>query len=165
MGSFLTPDPEVYIEHRFYRHSWDIPICWYTGDELKLPFVQTVLFSPVFFFSKAAIFLLYRQLFAIRRRTRLAINLGLVIVLLVYLSNIPLAAVYAAPRAGHSWDSLLLSLKTNSHPFALAGTVQSAVGTVMDFYIFLLPLPILSRLQMPLEQRLQLVGAFSTALL
>ncbi|KAL9109063.1 MAG: hypothetical protein Q9227_006303 [Pyrenula ochraceoflavens] len=152
-------------QHKFYRHTWDIPICWYTGDELKLPFIQTVLFSPAFFFPKAAIFLLYRQLFAIQRRTRIAINIGLLVTFLVYLSNIPLAAVYAAPRAGQSWDSLLLSLKANSHPFALGGTVQSVVGTLVDFYIFFLPLPILFRLQMPIERRLQLVGIFSTALL
>ncbi|KAI0382407.1 hypothetical protein F5Y04DRAFT_279697 [Hypomontagnella monticulosa] len=152
-------------QYNFYRHSWDIPICWYTGNALKLPFVQTVLFSPAFFFPKAAIFLLYRQLFAIEDRTRIAINIGLFITLLVYLSNIPLAAIYAAPRVGQSWDSLLLDLKENSHPFALGGTVQSAVGTLMDFYIFFLPLPILFRLQMPVSRRLQLVAIFSTALL
>ncbi|KAI5919908.1 hypothetical protein F4810DRAFT_465254 [Camillea tinctor] len=155
----------ICAQYKFYRHSWDIPICWYTGDALKLPFVQTVLFSPAFFLPKAAIFLLYRQLFAVQRRTRIAINFGLLITLLVYLSNIPLAAVYLAPRAGQSWDSLLLSLQANSHPFALAGAVQSAVGTVMDFYIFFLPLPIIFRLKLPAGRRLQLVGIFSTAFL
>ncbi|KAI5866711.1 hypothetical protein GGS23DRAFT_615277 [Durotheca rogersii] len=161
----ITYTGVICSQYNFYRHSWDIPVCWYTGDALKLPFVQTVLFSPAFFFPKAAIFLLYRQLFAIGRRTRLAIHFGLLVTLLVYLSNIPLAAVYAAPRAGQSWDSLLLSLVANSHPFALGGTVQSAVGTLIDFYIFILPLPILFRLQMPVGRRLQLVGIFSTAFL
>jgi hypothetical protein len=92
----------VCIEYKFYRHSWDIPVCWYTGDALKLPFVQTLLFSPAFFFPKAAILLLYRQLFAIQRHTHIAINMGLLITFLVYLSNIPLAVVYAAPRPGQS---------------------------------------------------------------
>ncbi|KAI0868548.1 hypothetical protein GGS24DRAFT_207496 [Hypoxylon argillaceum] len=152
-------------QFKYYRHSWDIPVCWYTGSYLKLPFVQTVLFAPAFFFPKAAIFLLYRQLFAIQKKTRIAINFGLLITLLVYLSNIPLAAVYAAPRPGHSWDSLLLTLQANSRPFALGGTIQSAIGTVLDFYIFFLPLPILFRLQIEKERRLQLIAIFSTALL
>ncbi|KAI3317204.1 hypothetical protein HD806DRAFT_551018 [Xylariaceae sp. AK1471] len=152
-------------QSKFYRHQWDIPVCWYTGDALKFPFIQTVLFSPAFFFPKAAIFLLYRQLFAIQLRTRIAINFGLLITFLVYLSNIPLAAVYAAPRAGQSWDDLLVSLQVNSRPFALAGTVQSSVGTLLDFYIFFLPLPILTKLQMPTRRQVQLVGIFSTALL
>ncbi|KAI1345672.1 hypothetical protein F5Y01DRAFT_322979 [Xylaria sp. FL0043] len=152
-------------QFRYYRHSWDIPVCWYTAEYLKLPFVQTILFAPAFFFPKAAIFLLYRQLFAVQKRTGIAINFGLLITLLVYLSNIPLAAVYAAPRPGHSWDSLLLSLQANSRPFALGGTIQSAIGTLLDFYIFCLPLPILYRLQIENERRFQLIAIFSTALL
>ncbi|KAI1173438.1 hypothetical protein F4777DRAFT_447531 [Nemania sp. FL0916] len=152
-------------QFKYYRHSWDIPVCWYTGNYLKLPFVQTVLFAPAFFFPKAAIFLLYRQLFAIQKKTRLAINFGLLITFLVYLSNIPLAAVYAAPRPGHSWDSLLLTLQANSRPFALGGTIQSAIGTVLDLYTFVLPLPILFRLQIEKVRRYQLIAIFSTALL
>ncbi|KAI0414247.1 hypothetical protein F5X98DRAFT_257095 [Xylaria grammica] len=155
----------ICAQHKFYRHSWDIPVCWYSGEALKLPFIQTVLFTPAFFFPKAAIFLLYLQLFAIERRTAILIWLGLVITLLNYLSNIPLAAIYAAPRAGESWDDLLVSLTANSHSFAIAGAVQSAVGTVLDFFIFFLPLPILIRLQISARRRLQLVGVFSTALL
>lgn len=149
----------------YYRHSWDIPVCWYTGEYLRFPFVQTVLFFPAFFFPKAAIFLLYKQIFAISNRMRLAIDAGLLVTLLVYLSNVPLAAVYAAPRVGHSWASLLESLQRDSHPFALGGTIQSAIGTVLDIYILALPLHIVLRLQMPLGKRLQLVGVFSTALL
>ncbi|KJK74563.1 hypothetical protein H634G_10092 [Metarhizium anisopliae BRIP 53293] len=98
-------------QHDSFRHAWDGPVCFYTGRFLQLPFIQTVLFSPVFFFSKAAIFLLYRQLFATGRRLKLAINLGLVITLLVYLSNIPLATVYAAPDPGKPWSSLLVKLQ------------------------------------------------------
>lgn len=150
---------------KYYRHSWDIPVCWYTGTYLRFPFVQTVLFFPAFFFPKAAIFLLYKQIFAISKRMRLAIDAGLLVTFLVYLSNVPLAAVYAAPRAGHSWESLLETLQTNSKPFALGGTIQSAIGTVLDMYILILPLHIVWRLQMPLAKRLQLVGVFSTALL
>ncbi|KJZ77354.1 hypothetical protein HIM_03078 [Hirsutella minnesotensis 3608] len=155
----------ICAQYRYYRHSWDIPVCWYTGNYLRLPFVQTVLFSPAFFFSKAAIFLLYRQLFAVGRRFKMAVHIGLGITFLLYLSNIPLAAIYAAPRIGHSWESLLETIAANSRSFALGGIVQSAVGTLMDFYMFFLPLPILIRLQMPLGRRLQLVGVFSTALL
>lgn len=96
---------------------------------------------------------------------RLAVNIGLLVTLLVYLSNIPLAVVYAAPRPGHSWASLLETDVTNSRHFALAGTIQSGVGTLLDFYIFFLPLPIVWHLQMTLAKRLQLAGLFSTALL
>ncbi|RYP34521.1 hypothetical protein DL767_004233 [Monosporascus sp. MG133] len=155
----------ICAQHRIYRHSWDIPACWYTGNLLKLVFVQTTLFTPAFFFPKAAIFLLYRQLFAINRRIRMAINVGLLITLLTYLSNIPLAAIYGAPRAGESWESLLLTIGDNSRPFGIGGITQSAFGTLIDFYIFFLPLPFLLRLHLPKKRVLGLVSIFSTALL
>ncbi|KAG8420752.1 hypothetical protein J3458_002683 [Metarhizium acridum] len=155
----------IIAQHNSFHHAWDVPVCFYTGQFLQLPFIQTVLFSPVFFFSKAAIFLLYRQLFATGRRLKIAINLGLAATFLVYLSNIPLAAVYAAPDPGKPWSSLLVKLQTKGQKFSLAGAVQSAVGTAIDLYIFFLPMPILLGLHLPLKRRLQLVCVFSIALL
>ncbi|KJZ71910.1 hypothetical protein HIM_08666 [Hirsutella minnesotensis 3608] len=152
-------------EHRYYRHYWDIPVCWYSGAYLRLTFVQTLLFCPTFFFAKGAIFLLYRQLFAVKTRFKAAVDAGLTITLLVYLSMVPLAVIYAAPRADSSWDGLLDKFIVNARFIALAGIVQSAVGTLIDFYMFFLPLPILLHLHIPLRQRLQLVAVFSTALL
>ena len=118
-------------EHRYYRHQWDTPVCWYDGRYLRLPFVQTILFLPALFFPKAAIFLLYRQLFAIERPVRIAVDIGLVITLLLYLSEIPLAAIFGAPRAGQSWDSFLLDLQQNSHSFALGGFIQSVISVAL----------------------------------
>jgi hypothetical protein len=162
LSLFLTL---IFAEYRYYRHTWDTPVCWYNGRYLRLPFVQTMLFCPVFFFPKAAIFLLYRQLFAVGKRFRMAIDAGLLVTFLLYLSEIPLAVIYAAPRPGHSWDSLLETLEANEHPFALGGTIQSVFGTVLDLYIFFLPLPTLFHLHMPSRRRWQLIGIFSTALL
>jgi hypothetical protein len=156
-GRFAGPDS--------YRHIWDTPVCDFNGESLKILFVQTIFFGPAFFFAKAAILLLYGQLFAVGKRFKLAINLSILVTLLLYLSEFPLAAIYGAPKPGHSWDSLLESLKTNAKPFALGGSVQSAISTALDIYIFILPLPILLKLQLVPRQRLQLLGIFSTALL
>ncbi|KAK0747390.1 hypothetical protein B0T21DRAFT_277230 [Apiosordaria backusii] len=155
----------ILSQHRYYRHTWDTPLCWYNGQYLRLPFVQTMLFAPVFFFPKAAIFLLYRQLFASGKKLQIMIDAGLLVNLLLYLSEIPLAALYAAPRAGQSWDSLLYTLRDNSKQFALGGSIQSAIATVLDLYIFVLPLPILFKLRMPARRKWQLIGVFSTGLL
>lgn len=152
-------------EHRIDRHAWDTPVCWYTGRFLRLPFTQSMLFAPATFFPKAAIFLLYRQLFGTGRRFRMAVDIGILITFLVYLSNIPLAVIYAAPRPGQSWDSILGSLETNARPFATGGIVQIAIETILNFYIFLLPLRILRHLNMPSKKRWQLVGVFSIAIL
>lgn len=151
------------LEINFNRHLWDIPVCWFTGTYFRTLYVQTMLFAPIFFTSKASIFLLYRQVFAIERRVRNYINIGLVITLILYLPNIPLSAVFDAPRYGDSWESML----TSHEPFKMItwGIVQSTLTIVLDFYIFFLPLPIIIRLNMPLGKRLQLAGVFMTALM
>ncbi|KAK6197108.1 hypothetical protein LQW54_010903 [Pestalotiopsis sp. IQ-011] len=155
----------ICAQHKFYRHQWDVPVCWYDAGVFKLTFAQTVIWSPAFFFPKAAILLLYQQLFAIQRTTRIAIYVGMAVTFLVYLSNIPLAAVYLAPRVGQSWESLILTLEANKTPMTTGGVVQSTIATLIDFYIFILPLPIITRLQMPPARRFGLIAVFSTALL
>ncbi|RYP68176.1 hypothetical protein DL771_006826 [Monosporascus sp. 5C6A] len=161
----ITYTGVICAQHRTYRHSWDIPACWYTAKLLQLVFVQTVLFTPAFFFPKATIFLLYRQLFAINRHMRMAIDAGLLITLLTYLSNIPMAAIYGAPRAGESWESLLLIIGDDSRLLGIGGIIQCVVGTFINFYIFFLSLPSLLRPHLPKKRVLGLASIFSTALL
>lgn len=59
LASAVLTENLIWAEHDSFRHAWDGPVCFYTGRFLQLPFIQTVLFLPVFFFSKAAIFLLW----------------------------------------------------------------------------------------------------------
>lgn len=60
---------------------------------------------------------------------------------------------------------MLLTYAEDARPLSVAGVVQSAVGTFIDLYIFVLPIPFLLSLQMPKRRVLGLIGVFSTALL
>lgn len=144
-----------------YRHQWNIPVCWFTPSYFRTLFVQECFFAPVYFTSKAAIFLLYRQLFAIKRWMKYAVNIGILITFVLYFVTIPLAAVYSAPRAGGSWSSIFTS--HGPEKMITWGIVMASMSTLLDLYIFFLPLPNIFHLQMPLARRLQLVGVFATA--
>lgn len=138
-------------------------MCWFNAWYFKILFVQAAFFAPVFSTSKAAIFLLYRQLFDVKKNVRNAINLGLIFTGVLYLPNIPLAAVFEAPAAGKSWQSMLT--ETKSHKMVYWGLVQSSLSVLLDIYIFVLPLPTIAKLHMPLGRRVQLFGVFTTALM
>lgn len=144
-----------------YRHQWNIPVCWFTPSYFKTLFVQECFFAPVYFTSKTAIFLLYRQLFGIKRWMRISVNIGILITFILYFLNIPLAAVYSAPRVGDPWSSILTS--NGPEKMITWGIVMAAVSTLLDLYIFFLPIPNIVSLQMPFERRIQLVGVFATA--
>ncbi|KAI0153288.1 hypothetical protein GGR57DRAFT_513119 [Xylariaceae sp. FL1272] len=151
---------DILLQSNYARHLWDIPICWYTPSYFKILFVQAFLFAPAYFFSKASILFLYRELFGTLRSTRIAINVGLIACFLIYIPNLALSAVFEAPSAGQSWSSLLTDRKSNK--LTIFGLVQSSVTIVLDVYIFVLPTPIIARLNMPMAKRVQLIALFTT---
>ncbi|KAH7304303.1 hypothetical protein B0I35DRAFT_454804 [Stachybotrys elegans] len=146
----------VLAQHRYNRHQWDIPVCWFTASYFRILYIQATLFAPVFFTTKAALILLYRQIFSTTRNMRIAINIGLVFTLLLYLPNIPLAAIFSAPRVGETWESMLTAGR--SRRLIIWGIIQSALSIVLDIYIFIMPLPTIIHLNMPLSKRLQLLA-------
>lgn len=145
-----------------YRHQWNIPVCWFTPSYFKKLFVQECFFAPVYFTSKTAIFLLYRQLFSLKRRMRTAVNVGITLTFILYFPTIPIAAVSSAPRVGGSWSSIFAS-DGPQKIMIVWGVVMATLSTLLDLYIFFLPLPNIFLLQMPLRRRLKVVGVFATA--
>ncbi|KAI5921810.1 hypothetical protein F4810DRAFT_325326 [Camillea tinctor] len=148
---------------KYNRHQWDIPLCWINGQYMKFLFVNTILVGPALYFSKSSIFLMYRQFFSVKREMRIAIIIGLIATFLIYIPSIPLAAIFSAPRVGHSWEELII---TRSIELLIPwGIVQGTVSLALDIYIFILPIPILSKLNITFSKRLQLLAVFATALM
>ncbi|KAK3940296.1 hypothetical protein QBC46DRAFT_354284 [Diplogelasinospora grovesii] len=146
---------------KYARHQWDIPACWFFGNYAKIIFSQSMMLIPGLFFSKAAIFLLFQQIFEIENFMRPAIIIGMVFNLLIHLTGFGVEAYYQAPSPGQGWDDLMLSGKPNRAIYW--GVVQSACSIVLDLYIFILPLPTIFRLNLPPLKRFQVVAVFSAA--
>ncbi|KAI1737523.1 hypothetical protein F4680DRAFT_427982 [Xylaria scruposa] len=146
---------------RYNRHQWDIPACWFTATYLKQLFAQVITFGITLLFSKAAIFLLYLEIFGIKASLRKAVYAGLAFNVLTYLTFIPIGAYYEAPHAGLPWESLF------THPGAYAlmpwGIFIGAASVLIDIYVFILPLPTILKLNMSTSKRLQLLAVFGTA--
>lgn len=131
----------------------------------QIIFAHTTIVYFVLFFPKCAILLLYRQLFYINKTTRVGVWVGLVFCFLIYFPGITLQAVYTAPKPGDSWDELSLSLAQGSgRPVILWGAVQGFCSVALDVYIFILPLPALSKLQLPFRKKAQVFALFATGL-
>ncbi|KAI1087033.1 hypothetical protein F5B19DRAFT_500444 [Rostrohypoxylon terebratum] len=147
----------------YYRHFWDIPACWLNGSFLKVTFSNTTLVGPVLYFSKSAIFLMFRQVFSVHKHMRIYIYIGLIATFLIYFPSIPLSAIFTAPRVGQSWEDLLAT--GSPRKLIYWGVVQGSLSIVLDIYIFILPLPILVKLNLSPKKRFQLVAIFAAALL
>jgi len=58
-----------------------------------------------------------------------------------------------------------LGKPATGHDFRLWGPIQGGASVVLDIYAFVLPLPIIARLNVAPRRRWQLIALFSTAFL
>ena len=116
-------------------------------------------FAPMF--GKAAILLIYLQVFGVVKRMRIAVWVGLIFDFLIYGVSLILVPYFEAPHIGETWDGLLV----NRRPWLVTptGPEQGTCALVLDLYIFILPIPMLSHLQVPSRKRLKLFCIFGTA--
>ncbi len=114
------------------------------------------------FLAKASILMLFRQIFHVEESMRVVIWIGLALDVLIYLPSVVVATYFQIPHAGEHWMSVpdgraLVPLKW--------WQAQSILSVVLDVYMFILPLPIIFRMQLPPRKLLQAVAVFSLALL
>ncbi|KAH2661681.1 hypothetical protein KXV32_000420 [Aspergillus fumigatus] len=114
---------------------------------IQILYAQGTLLGPVIFFAKSSIFLLCRQIFTIQKQMKYAIRFGLLFTFLLYWPGVGLESYFAAPHVGETWEDLLV----NHRPVKLIywGIVQGTLSVILDIYIFILPLPLLAKLQLP----------------
>ena len=120
----------------------------------------TILYSLTMFFAKLALFLLYYRIFALNRWTKIAIYFGVILTGLFYLTSSIVVIVLCIPRRNESWTSM--TYVTRCDRAEVMGDVQGIFGLVSDLYIFILPLPVLFRLQMSLKKKLGITAIFLT---
>jgi hypothetical protein len=142
-------------------------VCFLDTSYLKRIYAHTLLFGFTLFFSKAAIFLLYLEIFGTQRRTRYFIWGGLAAAAVLYVTFLPFASIFDAPAAGQSWEDLFAQISDLARAKVILdwSLVIGSGSILLDVYIFALPIPILAKLHTSKAKRLQLFVVFGTALL
>ncbi|RAH69241.1 uncharacterized protein BO66DRAFT_102827 [Aspergillus aculeatinus CBS 121060] len=154
----------AFLIHLSYaaRHMWDVPLSWLYSDPeyWKLRLAQN-LFNPLaFFFSRAPVFVLYRRLFdaPLHRNFSKACWAGLGAAFLLYMHTFPLTAIVCAPRPGHSFiDTDTFNRCSKALPDAI---VQGAGNILLDAYALILPQPIIWKLKLSLQKKLNIALVF-----
>ncbi|KAK8030085.1 hypothetical protein PG993_011376 [Apiospora rasikravindrae] len=118
--------------------------------------------------ADSSIFLLYWQLFHVHDGpVRAAIWIGLVFTFLTAAPTTIFSIALDTPRKGEEWQDVLvrLSAPTSLYDYALLGPIQGSVIVALDIFAFVLPLPIIARLNLTPRKKKQLLLLFSTAFL
>jgi len=116
-----------------------------------------------FFTSRLPIFLLYLRLFGRNKTFRTAAYFGLVADFAVYLSAIPLLSYFCTPSPGQSWGSLNVFAKCKE--LVVYAVIQGSCNIALDLFIFMLPLPTIFGLHLPLKRKLGVLTIFGTGFL
>lgn len=152
----------VFSLNRVARHNFDVPWLWIDAKYLKISYAENLMVGPTLFFGKSTILLLYLRIFTANKKMRYSVWSGLAWCFGLYWSYVPISAVYCSPRIGQTWSIYTV---TNCPKLLLPALIQSALSIPLDLYIFILPIPIVLRLQMSLKRRMSILGIFGTAFL
>ncbi|KAF2675973.1 hypothetical protein K458DRAFT_283540, partial [Lentithecium fluviatile CBS 122367] len=150
----------------YFRHQWDLPLTWYTARYIKQLYAQGMLLGPTIFFGKEAIFLMYFEVFQVKKRMRTLIIIGMIFTGLAYLPGVILESIFCAARPGETWDPLAGAPEgQRCTKMIYWGIVQGACAIVIDIYIFVLPIPAIAQLQLGLKRKIQILSVFMMAFL
>lgn len=139
-------------------------VCWTVWlTNSKLLFSEAMVYAATTFFAKASILLLYLQLFSIQRNAKIAIWAGLIFTGILYWSAFPIEIPFMVPHKGQTWQELALSGKVTR--ISVWGLVQGPLSIVLDIYIFIIPFPIMTKLNLSSKRRMGVLFVFGTAFL
>ena len=112
--------------------------------------------------AKAPILFLYIQLFGIKRRLKGPCYVTLVFTFLYLLGWNIWLLVKNVPREDGITTGFLMD---STYSGSVAGVASGALGVATDVVIFVLPLPVIAGLHLPLRQKIGLFIVFFTGLL
>ena len=115
------------------------------------------------FFTKLSLFLLYLRLFSCRQTIKRLVYAGILVSGLYYTIQTLTFGIMCVHRPGESWIDP--RFRARCHKAIILKWTQGIFGLFSDIYIFILPLPYIWALQVPLRQRLGVLAVFATGLL
>lgn len=129
--------------------------------KIKLSSSNGIIFPFSILFAKVSILLLYLRIFSVSKPLRMSIHIGLVIMALFYTAMVVVGIVGTVKCVG-------IGASTNQFCKDDGGSlqlVQSAFNVVTDFWILILPMPLVLKLQLPRARKVGLVVVFGAGLM
>ena len=114
--------------------------------------------------AKVAILLLLLRIFKPMLGFRTLVYIGIALVSIVNLFAVPLYAALCRPLKGQRWDFAMLESRC-AHPTSLHTVIIGVLGTVLDIYVWVIPLPLVFGLHLPLKKKIGVAIVFMAGIL
>lgn len=120
--------------------------------------------TPILYFLKLTLLLLYLQLFGPMRWLRISAYIGILLLTLFYVTFTIVMFVLSTPGIGQTWVTHAFSAQEAYTQYHISVPL-AAVGFVFDVFLLILPLIAIARLQMPTKRKLAVSIIFLSGLL
>ena len=108
--------------------------------------------------AKLSLFLLYLRLFSVNQKPRILIYLGIVTTSLFYFASMLVPIIVCSPWKGESRLMALASARCAQDK--QLGYVTTVFNVLSDFYLLIIPIIIVSKLQMPTQRKIGVISLF-----
>ena len=116
-----------------------------------------IIFPITIFFAKTSILLLYLRIFSISKWLRTSIYIGLTVMALFYTAMVCTGIVAVIKCVGITAGSVQFCDDIGGS----IQVVQSAFNVTTDFWILILPMPFVVKLQLPRARKIGLFAVFA----
>ena len=141
-----------------------MPAAALTDGLSAVPVIITAVSSVSICFAKLSLFMLYLRLLKVDRITRWLVQGGIATCSAVYFASGVAFVCICTKRPWERWHDEQMGDRCTRQSLPLC-YLTGIFGLVSDVYLFLLPIPIVWGLQMPLRQRMGILAIFATGIM
>lgn len=120
-------------------------------------------YGPAVLFIKLTIFLFFLRVFSPDPWSRRMIYFGIAMIVMFYTATTIALGSVCIPSHHKSWQEAGFASKCRDA--TIMGHIVGSFNVFSDFYIMLLPLPVIWKLQLPLRRKIGVSAIFLTGLL
>ena len=132
-----------------------------TDDNQISTVILQLFYGPSMFFAKLSVFMVYLRTFGPKTWFRYLTYFGIAINLALYIATTTCFGYFCIRRPGETWVESKSSQRClNISP--IVKMIHGIFGIVSDLFIFILPLPVIWKLQMPLRRKIGVSAIFAT---
>uniref|UniRef100_A0A8H7K8Y6 Rhodopsin domain-containing protein n=1 Tax=Bionectria ochroleuca TaxID=29856 RepID=A0A8H7K8Y6_BIOOC len=144
-------------------HMYDIPVSKLTTSYAENTVTQGAFYFIASMFIKTAILALYLRIFSPSPVAKQLLWIGIAVTAVFYLTSMSVFLGHCVPRPADFASGGYLSLQTSARCFKVSGPVSLAsgiVGTIIDFYVLVLPVVFLWSLRTSFKKKAGIAGVF-----
>ncbi|KAI8633623.1 hypothetical protein F5Y19DRAFT_470864 [Xylariaceae sp. FL1651] len=153
------------------RHQWDVRLSDFDASFLIRTLSSIVLFALSSLFVKVALLVLYFRVFAPDKTARNMIWAGIITIVIFYILAIIINIRFCVPISmttpvpdPNAWIKKL-EASTCSQPVYNLNASVGLFGVLSDLYVLAIPVSMVSRLRLPRNRKIGIMGIFLTGLL